>query len=227
MSDSNDRLLARRSLLAGVGVAAAGVVAGSGTAAAQSSGFQPTRQDSDAWMDEMTGGHRVWIDTSYGLGGMEALHYANNILNAHDNVDGGKDDDYAIVICWRHYATALGFTDDMWEKYGEYFSGAMQLNEPQTGQAFAVNPGNIPNRPDLDNGLDTVDKMRGRGVKIALCNAATRWYSRYIAGEIGGDAAEIYEEFVNSTVPDSRFVAAGVFATTRAQEYGYSLLYAG
>jgi hypothetical protein len=228
MSDSNDRLLARRSLLAGVGVAAAGVVAGSATASAQDGGFRPTRQDSDAWMDEMTGGHRVWIDTSYGLGGMEALHYANNILNAHDNVDGGKDDDYAIVICWRHYATPLGFEDEMWAKYGRYFSAAMQLMDPRTGQHFERNPANIPDRPDdLDNGGDTVDKMRGRGVKLALCNAATRWYSRFISGETNADAGDIYDEFVNAAVADSRFVAAGVFATTRAQEYGYSLLYAG
>ena len=176
----------------------------------------------------MPGSHRVWIDTSYGLGGMEALHYANNILNAHANVDKGSDTDYAIVICWRHYATALGYTDNMWEKYGDYFSGAMQLNDPRTGKPFAVNPANIPDRPDdLDNGGDTIDKMRGRGVRFALCNAATRWYSRYIAGEGGGNADEIYQEFVASTIPASRFVAAGVFATTRAQEYDYSLLYAG
>lgn len=227
MTNRNDQFRARRSLLAGMGVAAAGVVAGGSAASAQEGRFQPTRQTSDAWMDEMAGGHRVWIDTSYGLGGMEALHYANNILTAHANVDKGKDSDYAMIICWRHYATALGFTDPMWEKYGSYFSAAMQLMNPQTGRPFTENPANIPDRVDLDNGGDTIDKMRGRGVKIALCNAATRWYSRVIAGETGGDAEEIYEEFVNSNVPDSRFVAAGVFATTRAQEYGYSLLYAG
>jgi hypothetical protein len=228
MTNRNDQFRARRSLLAGMGVAAAGVVAGGSPASAQDGPFRPTREDSDGWMNEMPGGHRVWIDTSYGLGGMEALHYANNILTAHTNVDSGKDGDYALVICWRHYATALGFTDAMWAKYGRYFSSAMQLMDPRTGQPFDRNPANIPDRPnDLDNGGDTIDKMRGRGVTFALCNAATRWYSRVIAGETGSEAADIYEEFVNSTVPDSRFVAAGVFATTRAQEYGYSLLYAG
>ncbi len=217
----------RRSLLAGMGVTAAGVVAGTGTANAQNAGFQPARHDSDAWMSEMPGRHRVWIDTSYGLGGMEALHYSNNILNANVSVDDAKDEDYALVICWRHYATALGYEDPVWKKYGEYFSGAMGLTNPQTGEAFTVNPAKLEDRMDLDNGGDTIDKMRGRGVKFALCNAATRWYSRYIAGETGGNADEIYTEFVESAIPDSRFIAAGVFGTTRAQEYGYSLLYAG
>ncbi len=219
---------ARRSLLTGMGAAAAGVVvAGSGTANAQNSDFRPARHDSDAWMGEMPGQHRVWIDTSYGLGGMEALHYANNIMSANVNVDDGSDDDYAMVICWRHYATALGYKDPMWAKYGEFFSGAMGLTDPETGKAFMVNPATLPDRADLDNGGDTIDKMRGRGVKFALCNAATRWYSRYIAGEIGGDADAIYKDFVKEAIPDSRFIAAGVFGTTRAQEYGYSLLYAG
>ena len=217
----------RRSLLTGMGVAAAGVVAGSGSANAQNAAFQPARHDSDAWMGEMPGQHRVWIDTSYGLGGMEALHYSNNILNANVNVDGATDDDYALVICLRHYATALGYKDPVWAKYGEFFSGAMGLQNPQTGKAFNVNPANLSDRMDLDNGGDTIDKMRGRGVKFALCNAATRWYSRYIAGETGGDAEDIYKEFVEEAIPDSRFIAAGVFGTTRAQEYGYSLLYAG
>jgi hypothetical protein len=227
MIKNSKNFTARRSLLSGIGVAAAGVVAGTGTANAQNAGFQAGRHDSDAWMDEMTGHHRVWIDTSYGLGGMEALHYSNNILTANAQVNGGTDDDYALVICLRHYATALGYKDPMWEKYGEFFSGAMGLMDPQTGKAFTENPGNLTNRTDLDNGGDTLDKMRGRGVKYALCNAATRWYSGYIAGEVGGNAEEIYNDFVEHAIPGSRFIHAGVFGTTRAQEYGYSLLYAG
>ncbi len=210
-----------------MGVAAAGTVAGAGTANAQTSGFEPARHDSDAWMDELAGDHRVWIDTSYGLGGMEALHYSNNILSANVKIDGGSDSDYAMVLCWRHYATALGYTDPVWEKYGEILSAVMGLKDPQTGKGFNVSPANISGRMDLDNGGDTVDKMLGRGVMFALCNAATTWYSQYLAGETDGNADEVYKELVESAVPNSRFVAAGVFATTRAQEYGYSLLYAG
>jgi len=48
-----------------------------------------------------------------------------------------------------------------------------------------------------------------------------------VADETGGNGDEIYQEFLDAAVPNSRFIAAGVFGTTRAQEYGYSLLYAG
>jgi hypothetical protein len=132
-----------------------------------------------------------------------------------------------MVICWRHFCTPLGYEDSVWEKYGEIFSAVMGIKDPASGELFTVNPANIPGRMDMDNGGDTIDKMRGRGVTFALCNAATRWYSGYIAGETGGDAKKIYDEFVASAISNSRFVHAGVFATTRAQEYGYSLLYAG
>ena len=40
-------------------------------------------------------------------------------------------------------------------------------------------------------------------------------------------ADEIYQELSTSLIPNSRLVAAGVMAVTRAQEYGYSLLDAG
>lgn len=226
MDKQNKDFRVRRSLLTGMGVAAAGVVAGATTAGAQDSGPGQVRHDGDAWMDELDGHHRVWIDTSYGVGGMEALHYSNNILTANDNVDDGSDDDYALVICWRHYATALGYKDSVWKKYGKIFSGAMGLSDYATGEPFEVNPAYLA-RTDLDHGGDTIDKMIGRGVTFALCNAATRWYSGYVAEQTGGNRQEIYKEFVDAAIPNSRFVHAGVFATTRAQEYGYSLLYAG
>ena len=167
MTNRNDQFRARRSLLAGMGVAAAGVVAGGSAASAQEGRFQPTRQTSDAWMDEMAGGHRVWIDTSYGLGGMEALHYANNILTSHANVDKGKDSDYAMIICWRHYATALGFTDPMWEKYGSYFSAAMQLMNPQTGREHSG-----PRGPGQRWRYDRQDARQGRQDRTLQCRDA-------------------------------------------------------
>ncbi len=37
----------------------------------------------------------------------------------------------------------------------------------------------------------------------------------------------VYKELVASAIPNGHFVAAGVIAVTRAQEYDYSLLTAG
>lgn len=226
MKGQRDKLMPRRKLLTGMGVAAAGVVAGATTAHAQS-GFQPARHSEDQWMDDLPGTHRAWIDTSSGLSGMQAPHFTNNILSSNVSAYGGKDSDYAIVICLRSYATALAYSDEMWSKYGEYFGSATQLMDPITGKAFRANPANMADRTDLDHGGDTIDKAVSRGAQIAICDAATRWYSGFIAKTIKENKEEIYKEFVDSAIPDSRFVSAGVIATTHAQEYGYSLLYAG
>lgn len=228
MKNKNAEFNARRSLLTGMGAAAAGAMAaGVANAEGHTSGFEAARHEKDAWMNELPGKHRAWIDTSYAVGGMEALHYANNILTANINYYGGSDDDYAMVICMRHYASTLAYGDAAWNRYGEIFCDVMKMSDPRTGKPFTVNPGNIAGRPDLDNGGDTIDKTVGRGVKFAICDAATRFYSMVVADATDGNAGEIYSELVESAVPESRFVPAGVIATTRAQEYGYSLLYAG
>lgn len=225
MTDKNDNGMQRRSLLAGMGVAAAGLAVGA--ANAEEKRFEPARHSNDQWMDDLPGTHRAWIDTSSGLSGMQAPHFTNNILSSNVSAYGGEDSDYAIVICLRSYATTLAYSDEMWSKYGEYFGSPMQLMDPKTGEAFRANPANMADRVDLDHGGDTIDKVVARGAQIAICNAATRWYSGFVAEATGGSADKIYKDFVDSAIPHSRFVSAGVIATTRAQEYGYSLLYAG
>ena len=53
---------------------------------------------------------------------------------------------------------------------------------------------------------------------------ATRGLAGSIAAETGTDAEAVYKELVANTIPNSRMVAAGVLAVTRAQEYGYALV---
>jgi hypothetical protein len=56
---------------------------------------------------------------------------------------------------------------------------------------------------------------------------ATRRLAGQIAKAMGGTADAIYDDLVANTVPNGHMVAAGVIASTRAQEYGYTLLVAG
>ncbi len=56
----------RRSLMTGLGAAAAAAVLVPGTAGAQTraSNFRPARHTQDNWMDELKGQHRIFIDSS-------------------------------------------------------------------------------------------------------------------------------------------------------------------
>jgi intracellular sulfur oxidation DsrE/DsrF family protein len=47
-----------------------------------------------------------------------------------------------------------------------------------------------------------------------------------IASSTGATADEVFAELAAGLIPNARMVPAGVVTVTRAQEYGYSLLYA-
>jgi len=222
-----DDKLPRRSLVTGMGVAIAGLTV-SGTTAAQDgqqlSAFQAQRHSEDAWFDELGGSHRVFIDTSTALGGQDALRYAFNIMNAHGNAYSGSDDDYAMIVCYRHGSTPFGYGDALWEKYGELLNGRMQLTDPETNETPKRN---ILNIGQGRNASTSIDAMVARGVRFAICATASRGMAGLIAGRTGQQTDDVYNEIVAGAIPNARFVSAGVMGVTRAQEYGYSLLYAG
>lgn len=230
MNDNDKDIQARRSVITGFGAAAAGLALVSQTACAQpggATGFQPARRSADAWLDDLSGTHRVFIDSATALGGAEAVLYANNLFAAQEGPDyDGDPADLAMVICFRHYSTPFGYNDAMWAKYGEVFNSIMKFPDPATGQAPTANMLN-QDRTDVSNFGFTIDLVAGKGAQFGICRAATNFFSNVIAGATGGSQPGIFDELVANAIPSSRFVSAGVMALTRAQEYGYSLLYAG
>jgi hypothetical protein len=115
----------------------------------------------------------------------------------------------------------------MWEKYGDVFHGLTHMPDPNTNAAPRINlmraAGYGMNLPNFGN---TIDSVRELGVEIAICDAATSFLATQIGASTGSQMNVVYEELKANAVP-GRFVSAGVMALTRAQEYGYSLLYAG
>ena len=77
----------------------------------------------------------------------------------------------------------------------------------------------------MSNVLPTIDVMAARGVHFAICNLSTRGMAGMLARSTGGSRDDIYQELITNSIPNGHFVPAGVVAATRAQEYGYSLLY--
>ena len=220
----------RRSMIMGLGAAMVGaavVAPTTATAQTRSSGFQPSRHDVDAWYDELPGNHRVFIDSATATGGAEALLYAFNLTNATRSAYAGEAASMAMIVCLRHFSTPFAFNDAMWEKYGDVFHGLTHMPDPNTNAAPRINlmraAGYGMNLPNFGN---TIDSVRELGVEIAICDAATSFLATQIAVSTGVEMLVVYEELKANAVP-GRFVSAGVMALTRAQEYGYSLLYAG
>ena len=221
---------ARRRFLSGVGIVASGAAGATlATTASAADNIEPrfvaVKHTADAWLD-VPSAHRVFIDSSTTLGGITALNYANNILFAHAEDYDGAESDYSLVVCFRHQSTPFGFNDSIWAKYGDFFSTSLDFKDPRTNKNFATNPLNQA-RSDFANRGNTTDSLVARGVSFAICNKATRGMAARLASVSSNSAAEIYQDLKANNIPNSRYVAAGIIATTRSQEYGYSLLYAG
>ncbi len=219
----------RRSLMTGLGAAAAAAVLVPASAGAQTrtSNFRPARHNNDSWMDELKGQHRVFIDSSTPNGGAEALLYANNLYMANESGYSLKPADLAIIVCLRHFATPFGYNDAAWKKYGKAFAGIMQFKDPKTGLPPSTNLMNSDYGFALPNLGVTLKSLIDRGTRFAICDMATNFFAMQIAQDVGATKDSVYKELIASAIPNGRFVPAGVVATTRAQEYDYSLLSAG
>jgi hypothetical protein len=219
---------ARRSVLSAAGAAIAAFAAGSRRASAQTpggAGFQPARHSQDAWLGQIPGGHRTVIDCASANSAGTGLLYANNLYLANKSGYQLADSDVAIVVCLRHWATGFAYTDAMWAKYGSAISSAVDFVDPKTKQAPAANLLNASGYADsLPNGGVTIAALVRRGVHFAVCDMATRMIAGEIARATKSDAEAVHRELVANLIPNSHLMAAGVVATTRAQEYGYTLL---
>ena len=221
-----DEKLQRRALMTGVGVAIAGATLNSNANAQESnSGFQPARHATDAWYDEKPSKHRVFIDSSTPLGGSDAPRYAFNIMNSHIIANEGSDEDYSMIVCFRHGSTPFGFNDSIWEKYSEFLTARMtDYTDPETGESPKRNMLNVAMGPFSGA---TLDAMTERDVRFAVCATASRGMAGMIARGTGQETDDVFAELERNLIPSARFVTAGVLAATCSQEYGYSLLYAG
>ena len=220
-------LLGRRSMISSLGAVAAAVALGSRTVSAQTQAgrFQPARHSQDTWLDAIPGKHRTFIDASTVRGAGEGMLYANNLYEANKSGYSLPESDIAIVVCLRHFATAFAFNDAIWAKYGKSMSTMLEFTDPKTKQPPSTNLLNSADYgmslPNLGNTIASVVK---RGTRFAVCDMATHFFAAQLAMASGGNADAIYKELVANTIPNSHMVAAGVVATNRAQEYGYTLL---
>jgi intracellular sulfur oxidation DsrE/DsrF family protein len=212
----------RRSLMSGLGAFAAAFALGSRRVAAQApaaSTFEPARHHQDAWLDAIPGKHRVVIDTTSVVGVPDAVRFVSNILAGNKDVYGLEDADAAMVVILRHGATAFGYSDVIWAKYGEALARFTNYSDPESTEPPTGNPFTAAPRSALDG-------LAARGVQFAVCDRASRGTARRLAGQ-GGDAEAVYQEMVANMIPSSRLVVAGVIGVTRAQEYGYSVIHVG
>jgi intracellular sulfur oxidation DsrE/DsrF family protein len=213
------RMLARRSFFSKFGVtliggAAAGAAAGGGTAPlqAQSEGrFESMRHAQDDWLD-VPAKHRYIVDAPNPDGFNIAIQFTTTYYNINVNDYGLKDNDLAIVLVARHRSTLLAYSDAIWAKYGKPISDRNGVLDPKT---------KLP--PTLNLQRERLEPLIKRGLRLAVCNQASRGYAGAIAMAMGLKQDDVFEEMKANLLPNARLVPAGIVTVNRAQERGYSL----
>jgi intracellular sulfur oxidation DsrE/DsrF family protein len=240
----NEARLERRSFLArlgaGIGVAGAAALGSPGVAHAEADApWRPVDDPQDAWLDQIPGRHRFVFDatTADGLG--MGLRFARNYFEANERSYGLKNSDLAVVIVMRHRATPFGFSNAIWEKYGKELTDQAEFRDPKTGQPFTTRMDDwfdhIFTRASLGNvfvGGDTgsaelMGSLIKRGARFALCQMSALSVCGIIARATGSNTDAVYKQFAANLIPNARIVPAGIVAVNRAQEHGYSYVYAG
>lgn len=222
--------MARRGFLARVGLGA-GVVGASvaGVSAAEpqaavDAAWKPARHSQDDWYDKIPGVHRFVCDSSTPEGFGWALQFMNNFYNANQDGYGLKEIDLAVIIIARHRATEFAYTDSIWAKYGKGITEHSEFMDPKTKEAPVINP-----YLATAEGYPQQGRLNGllkKGVQFAVCASSSRGIAGRIAAATGGKTDEIFKEITASLIPNSHLVPAGVLAVNRAQEHGYSFIYA-
>jgi intracellular sulfur oxidation DsrE/DsrF family protein len=227
----------RRLIGGGVILAGTGLVAGySSQAKAEgpaASGWAPTPETIDSWLDKPGTRHRMVFDSLSGQGGADALDFANNFMHVNESDYGLKPEQIGVVVIFRHMATPYGYNHAMWAKYGKGFAAKMALKGDSAKLAATTNPLLAP-APMLDpapKGMEWINQnslsdLAGKGVRFAVCGLATKAIAGMIAGKTG-NADAIEAEFKANLVPGALIVPAGISALDRAQEHGYALAYIG
>lgn len=211
----------RRQLMSGLGVTAAAVALGSNTTARAQGApapFQPARHAQDDWMDTLPGKHRIILDMTSPEALPEGIRFAGNLFAGHKNGYKLEENEVAIIMVLRHSATAYGYTDAIWSKYGRSLGGG---NTDPAAPPPTANPYNTGDRMQLAG-------LAKRGVHFVVCGSASLGLARRIAGQ-NGDADAIVKEMTANVLPSGHLAmgVAGVVPLAHAQERGYSYLYVG
>ncbi len=221
--------MARRLFLARLG-AGTGVVGASviGSSAAEAQGaadapWRPARHTQDDWYDKIPGVHRFLFDSSTGESMGWALQFASNYFAANQDAYGLKESDLAVIIVARHKATSFAYNDAIWAKYGKQLSEQAEFTDPKTKEPPKINVYGPAGETAQAGKMDALIK---KGVQFAVCSMSTRGIAGRIAKANGLETDSVIKEITSNLIGNSHMVPAGILAVNRAQERGYSFIYA-
>jgi intracellular sulfur oxidation DsrE/DsrF family protein len=191
--------------------------------AATDAQWKPARHAQDDWYDKIPGTHRYVFDTSTADGIGWSLQFATNYYTTSEQAYGLKDSDLAVIIVARHKATSFAYNDAIWAKYGKQIAEQAEFVDPKTKEAPKINVYGPAGETAQAGKMEALIK---KGVQFAVCSTSTRGIATRIAKANSLEVDNVVKEITSNLIGNARMVPAGVLAVNRAQEHGYSFIYA-
>lgn len=191
--------------------------------AANSSFDTKQMADADEWFKKIKGSHRIVYDGSTPHDGFPVIW--NWAFYLSNNETGSSDSDITAMTVLRHNAIPFALNSSVWKKYklGEVFG----VTDNSTQAASLRNPYYEPQEGDFPMPvIQGIKDMQARGAMFCVCNLAIAVYSGAVAGQMGLDATEVYNEWIAAVEPGIQIVPSGVWALGRAQENGCGYIFA-
>lgn len=211
-------------LAAGAAAVGLGSLAAPVEAAARSQPRTSANPDFEAWLNRITGKHKMVFDVPAPNDGF-AFAWARVFLNTTNETYGTTDGDNSVVVVLRHAGIPFAIESTMWAKYkfGDHF----KITDPATKAPALRHPlvrlkaGDVP-IPGMG-----VDELLAKGVLVGVCNIALTFNAMGFAKAMGMKAEDVKQEWVANLLPGVQVVPSGVIALNRSQEKGCAYCFAG
>jgi len=175
-----------------------------------------------SWVERMQKAkYRAVFDSATIDGGI-ALTNAQTFLAGYKDVYNATDAEMGVVVVIRHRAMAIVFNDDIWARWK---LGEKNDMKDRAGNARTTNPwGAAANAAAGSPAGGTIDALIARGVTFLCCNLALMRNAGEFAREMQMPLEDARKLFIESLVPGVVRQTNGIFAITRAQAAGATLL---
>jgi hypothetical protein len=134
--------------------------------------------------------------------------------NAETGTDEGQ---LGILNVLRHHGMLFALNHETIRKYqlGEFFS----FNDPISGLPTVRNPFYQPEDGVFPlPGLAGIKELQENGAVFFVCDMARRVYAQFVAKKLGAKQQDVYQDFVNGTLPGILSAPSGVWVLGRLAE---------
>lgn len=158
----------------------------------------------------------------------------NNTLAGYKQIGVPISDVLPAVVLYHGIGIAMGFDDHAWDTYFiPAFAKMKTSSDPMDKKivaAFggAIKPGAKGNPflhakgGDDDDSIETL--VQQTGMRIFMCNLATRGVAEHLAKLFGLKALDVYTDLSSHAVPNAVLAPSGVWAIHAVQQHGFTLL---